>query len=111
MQVEGTAEWRIQKAAEYPHDADRNLEAAKDLSALAKSLEEIPADDPLWADCERVSEAEAESDESDRMILLSEWLSDRLKDVDFRDACPEDGRAFLQEIIGKAREIAVDETV
>lgn len=38
---EGQAEWRRQKADEYPDDAQRNLEAAADLDGLAASCEAI----------------------------------------------------------------------
>lgn len=38
---ENSAEWRREKAAEYPHDASRNLSAASQLDDLAKSVADV----------------------------------------------------------------------
>ena len=102
--VAGTAHWRVEKAAEYPHDADRNLEAAKDLSALAESLENIPADDLLWAEYAGVNDAAAEGSEA---IRLAELLSDIIRQIGFYHAAPS-GREFLQELIREARKVAAE---
>ena len=40
---ENSAEWRRQKAEEYPHDASRNLSAATQLGVLAKSAANVEA--------------------------------------------------------------------
>lgn len=51
LAVEGTADWRAQKAEEYPHDT-RNARSAEALSNLALRLRQLPADHPkftaLW---------------------------------------------------------------
>jgi hypothetical protein len=94
--VGGTADWRAQKAVEYPHDAERNLSAAEDLSALAKSLDDLAEDDPLWRDYAWANEAAILTG---RAIQAVEWLNDRLKAIGFHEAAPADGRAFLQEFL------------
>lgn len=106
MQVAGTAHWRTEKADEYPHDADRNIKAAKELSSLAESLEAIPEDDPLWAEYAGANDVAAEADAA---IHLSEGLSDTVRQIGFYHAAPS-AREFLQELISEARKI-VAETV
>lgn len=46
FKVEGTAEWRSERATEYPSDA-RNPEAAESLTRLAHNLWKLP-DHPSW---------------------------------------------------------------
>ncbi len=40
-QVEGTADWRREKAKEFPNDAARNLEAAQELDQLAAEIKAL----------------------------------------------------------------------
>ena len=47
-QVEGSSDWRARKAVEYDDNAGSNLRASEDLLALAKSLDDLADDDPLW---------------------------------------------------------------
>ena len=44
LDFEQTADWRRSKAAEYPEDQDRNLEAAALLDKLAASVETVAPD-------------------------------------------------------------------
>jgi hypothetical protein len=46
--IENTADWRKQKAYEYPDDAARNLSAQKSLLALAEYIRNLPSDHPLF---------------------------------------------------------------
>ena len=46
-QIERQAEWREQRAVEYPDD-DRNGQSAASLRRLAKQLGEFPTTDPRW---------------------------------------------------------------
>lgn len=97
--VEHQAEWRVQKAKEYPDDADRNRLASEDLLALADSLKGIADDDPLW-----LAYACAANDDDDA-LLLSERESEVLGDIGFRQAVP-DGREFLRELVQVAEQEA-----
>jgi hypothetical protein len=45
--LEYQAEWRDQKAIEYPHD-ERNKNSAEALRQLAEQLEKIPPSDDVW---------------------------------------------------------------
>lgn len=99
--VEDQAEWRAQKAEEYPHDADRNLRASEDLLALANSLKGIADDNPLW-----LAYACVVHDDNNGALLLCERESEVLGDIGFRQAVP-DGREFLRELLQAAeREVA-----
>ncbi len=53
-EVGQSAVWRAEKAEEYPDD-QRNAVAAKELGELEKALENLPADDPRFKQCEQVS--------------------------------------------------------
>jgi hypothetical protein len=61
--VEYAADWRSLKAAEFPDDADRNLEAADRLYRIAADLKTLEGSHWHWrvqalcsANCERYSE-------------------------------------------------------
>ena len=97
--VEYQAEWRAQKAEEYPDDAARNIAASEDLLALADSLKSIAGDDPLW-----LAYACGAHDDDDA-FLLSERESEVLGDIGFRQAAP-DGREFLRELVQGAEQEA-----
>ena len=95
--VEHQAEWRAQKAEEYPDDAARNIAASEDLLALADSLKSIAGDDPLWLACV--------AHDDDDALLLSERESEVLGGIGFRQAAP-DGREFLRELVQVAEQEA-----
>jgi hypothetical protein len=47
LSIEGTAQWRSEKAQEYPQDT-HNLTAEKALNALADYIKSLPNDHPLF---------------------------------------------------------------
>ena len=91
-QVEGSSDWRARKAVEYHDNAGRNLRASEDLLALAKSLDDLADDDPLWFTYACAIET------GDEFIYLAEWLAERLQLIGFYESAP-DGREFLREVL------------
>jgi hypothetical protein len=89
--IEGMAAWRAEKAARRPGDAERNLGASEDLSALANSLKGLADDDPLWLAYTRVVE-------SDDALRITEWVSEQFRYIGFQRSAPS-GREFLQELL------------
>jgi hypothetical protein len=86
--VEYAADWRSMKAAEYPDDADRNLEAAACLYRIAADLKKLEGSQWHWrvqalcsANCERYSET----------------LSELIRAVGFRSSS-KTGVEFLGEL-------------
>jgi hypothetical protein len=47
-ELEYAAEWRREKAAEYPEDADRNLEAAQTLDRMAADIKKFQGSQWHW---------------------------------------------------------------
>jgi hypothetical protein len=90
--VEGTGEWRIQKAEDHPEDGKRNLGAFKDLLALASSLRSIADNDPLWLGYARAVESDNDA------VLITEWVSEQLRYIGFQTSAP-DGSEFLRELL------------
>ena len=87
--VEYAAEWRRQKAAEYPHDADRNLEAAGTLDRIAAELPKYDGSElhrRVQAVCNR---------NPDR---FSETLSQLIQAVGFRSSA-SNAAEFLGELL------------
>ena len=86
--VEYAADRRSMNAAEFPDDADRNLEAAARLYRIAADLKTLEGSHWHWrvqtlcsANCERYSET----------------LSELIRAVGFRSSS-ETGREFLEEL-------------
>jgi hypothetical protein len=94
--LEDTAEWRRQKAVEYPDDR-RNLDSAEEYDRLAKTVKDVP-DDLLVA----YSEAFEDAPDSER------W-QEMLKDI-FRGFSDFDNATKLvQAFVDAKREEAEDE--
>jgi hypothetical protein len=93
IDVTGTADWRRQKAEEYPHD-ERNCEAVKLLDEIAKDMAALEGSDlhrqieGLWVD-----------GTSER---FSETVSDQLRSVGFH-SWPKSGRELLEAIADRLR--------
>ena len=47
MTIEGTAQWKLEKAQEYPKET-HNLKAERELNALADYIKNLPNDHPLF---------------------------------------------------------------
>lgn len=47
-EIENTAEWRFEKAEQFPEDADRNLRAAGILSGIAAGLRSLEGTSSHW---------------------------------------------------------------
>ena len=91
-QVEGSSDWRARKALEYHDNAGSNLRASEDLLALAKSLDDLADDDPLWLTYACAIET------ADEFIYLAGWLAERLQLIGFYESAT-DGREFLRELL------------
>jgi hypothetical protein len=86
--IEHSAEWRWKIACEYPHDADRNLEAAARLARIAADLKKEEGSQwhlQLQALCAASSERYCET------------LSELIRSVGFRSSA-ETGAEFLFEL-------------
>lgn len=92
---EGSADWRRQKASEYPDDAARNLEAAAQLDSLAAQFNAGDVDPELVAEYESLGN----SDVAHRVVEVE---SELLKHVGFhRHFANADD--FIRAIIEEAR--------
>jgi hypothetical protein len=105
--LEGQAQWRDQKAAEYPGD-ERNKNSAAALRQLAKHLEAIPATDPLWLMYSQMWDTGNGDDsmracEYEREDLRTFGFSNRPKEVS-----PEDAAMFLRDHVEALEEILAD---
>lgn len=99
-EVERQADWRTEKAAEYPDDAERNLRASAKLRALAASLGDLRDDDPLW-----LAYACAIGSGGFQVV---EWLGAIIGAARFWGYWPsgDDGRQFLRELLRVQAEAA-----
>ena len=90
VKVEGTADFRGQKAVEYPHDAERNLTAQEELLDLHKYLESLPVDHELFQTMQKAIEA----DDSLESIVFDE--NELIRRYGFQD--PAEPEAFVDEL-------------
>src|SRR5712675_1433058 len=89
LHVESTAEWRREKAEEFPDDS-RNLEAAERLDQIAKELRELAG-----SDLERRIEAlEVVVEKNGWDAYPVEWVFEALRGIGFRTFY--DGAGFLE---------------
>jgi hypothetical protein len=90
-EVACTADWRREKAAEYPDD-ERNNQAAALLDSLAAELDGLEASDALWTKYAECWEGETGG------VLIAEDISTFLREVGF-STFPSSGREFLDELL------------
>jgi len=95
-ELEEEAQWRRQKAVEYPDDR-RNLDSAEEYERLAKTVKDIP-DDLLVA----YSEAFEDAPDSER------W-QEMLKDIFRGFSDPTNATELVQVFVDAKREEAEDE--
>ena len=109
-QVEGTADWRREKAKEFPNDADRNLKAAKELDQLAVEIEALDGSEIH----NQISELlDTLSDDAfSHWTDVSEAVSAELRSVWFHTSCT--GQEFLEwyrDQLIECHEKALDDSV
>lgn len=92
FQVESTAEWRRQKAEQFPDDS-RNLTAAEELERLAQEISELEGSEIH----RRIDELNNLSSEVDGSFFedLSETVSAELRSIGFHTSY-ENGTEFLE---------------
>jgi hypothetical protein len=95
--MESTAEWRREKAEEFPDDS-RNLDAAKELEKLATEIKNLEGSE-LYQRVETLDDAMPDDDNYD----LVEWLSEELRAVGFRTSY-ESGAEFLESYFENLQE-------
>jgi hypothetical protein len=78
MQLEVSADWRREKAKEFPDDS-RNIEAAEQLERLAKEISENVGDSKMY---QRLLDLDGAVGE-DYNISMAEWLSEELRLIGF----------------------------
>lgn len=91
VEVENTAEWRREKAEEFPND-NRNLEAAERLDRLVRELDELQK-----SDLSRRIESLVIMTSGGWEISFGEWLSEELRAIGFRSFY-KNGAEFLQSV-------------
>jgi hypothetical protein len=89
MQMESTAEWRREKAEEFPDDS-RNLDAAEMLERFAKEITAGVGDPSAYARATRLHTVE-DDNANYRMV---EWVNEELRLIGFH-SWPDNGAAFL----------------
>ena len=95
--IDGTAEWRLRKASEFPDD-DRNIKASTELQQLASEVRAL-AGQPIEAEWEAAeSAAYSASDGSD----MPRHVSDYLAAIGFRGG-PSSGQECVADLIELAR--------
>ncbi len=91
--VQGTAEWRRQKAEQFPDDI-RNLRAAEELERLAAQIEKLEDSEDhkrVRDACDRVTAA----DDGDGWSKIDEDVSAELRSIGFHSGY-ETGKQFLE---------------
>jgi hypothetical protein len=103
-QVENTADWRREKAKEFPHDA-RNLKAAKELDQLAAEIQALEGSEIHKQICEL-------SDTLADHFAEIEAVSDELRSIGFHTSYT--GAEFLEwyrDLLIDCHEKALDSSV
>jgi hypothetical protein len=113
--VESSAEWRAEKAEQYPDDA-RNMRSSQALTKLAEKLKALAANDENVAAYEAVMGRLVESDSGDEMFGVIEYESQYIGRYGFdypQDGDPADFLEALtehcQESVDEAEEQAAEE--
>jgi hypothetical protein len=81
-QVQGTAEWRREKARQFPDDADRNLQAAKELDQLAAEIDAVEGSE-IEQQIDDIQASINNLDEGDVWGDLNETVSAELRSIGF----------------------------
>ena len=98
--LERTAEWRREKAAEYPADADRNNAAANELEALATQFHNDVTDPEVLAEFAEMFDEESNCGVDPARALECKGEIDRQVGFNRSFETPED---YLTAIINMAK--------
>lgn len=108
--ITAQAQWRDEKAREYPDDV-RNSQSADSLRQLARHLGNIPVSDPLWVRYYRAWDQLAD-DDGEALHSANELESDELRTYGFYDfgidLCPEDAQHFLKSHVETLEDILAE---
>jgi hypothetical protein len=108
--ITGQAEWRDEKAKQYPDD-ERNAQSAESLRQLAQHLSNIPVSDPLWLRYHRAWDQLAD-DDGDALHSANELENDELRNYGFYDfsidVSPEDALQFLTSHVETLEDILAE---
>jgi hypothetical protein len=96
--MKNTAEWRREKAEEFPDDS-RNMRAAKELERLAKEVNELEGSE-IYQRVEALDDGATDDDNYD----LVRWLSEELRAIGFRTYY-ENGAKFLESYCETLQEL------
>jgi hypothetical protein len=105
-QVEGSADWRADKAAQYPDDR-RNERSSAALSALAKNLRALPANDKHVRAYEAVVERLVDLD-VDTLTEMTEHETRYVGRYGFDYPADGDAREFLSALTEAHQELVDD---
>jgi hypothetical protein len=79
--VQGTAEWRREKARQFPHDT-RNMKAAEQLDRLGAEINAL-VDSQIESEIAEAQDAINSLDDGDGWVGISEVLSEELRSIGF----------------------------
>jgi hypothetical protein len=82
--VSGTAEWRRQKADQFPNDT-RNAEAAEELERLAREIDALEGSE-IERQINDAHDSINKVDDGDAWMKISEAVSDQLRSVGFHSS-------------------------
>ena len=86
IEIEGTADWRMQKAHEHPKDAKRNEAASQALRELYKYVESLPEDHELFGLQDLINEHYGDLENADNiMFRISEQLNENTRMFGFQN--------------------------
>ena len=108
-QVQSTAYWRRNKAAQFPDDP-RNLEAAEELERLAEQIEKLE-DSEIHKRLRDVCDRFTAVDNGDGWYHISEEVSAELRSIGFRSGY-ETGEQFLKwfcEVLEEAHRSLIED--
>ena len=102
-QIGYQADWRDEKASEYPQD-DRNKNSARALRALASQLAEVPATHPKLHEAWRFFNGLRKPDDPDDSLRGIEVEHEVLRQYGFYDHKIGDPEDFLTEYLKALRD-------
>jgi hypothetical protein len=108
-QVESSAEWRRQKAEQFPQDRVRNLQAAEELDQLAKEIRALEGSD-IHQRVRKITDRTGDVDS----FKLNELVASEIRSIGFSHN--HSGRGFLEwycdlleELVGQEKQRKLDE--